>query len=600
MNIITAFTYILLAILVVAGIYGLVFSSLYGSTHSLTPNTPKGLNIDKRGLASYNTLAAKISIADAAGAENNLLFNSIELDGETGLLTLFKWKTNSRDFESVLVTMENIARSYNPVLESTKTSEHKLDMLKKFVDRMDKELPADNPINSIPWDQKSIAPFSIFLPRFLASYLIMTTGKIDTLTRNKALNLLKRLVPAYNKSLGKTYTNFMSVYLAVPYLVGVLIERPEDLRDESKEEKISIAYKFMNPEIQEKKFVTANSWYNDWAYTLSKQEFSYTPIVGLAGFYSNIWVSLGLPFNGITLFRNALNKLLHPTINVVPMYAFWGFCGINHDFKFFGSVPSLGTFVYPSVGVGTYKAYGYYFHIRVQKQGQSIAPRPLVGSDREVLIAAQSRKIYFLDHNRDTVVKCDKDFHPHIVDLLGTIGDTNELQKETTKLVSLPEATHSFIGIVDGGLVWMNKYNHPTIATCSMYEIGVFCSQGCFQYYEIKNAGDKKLGFKVAKGQPSADGEIEIDVGATVKINVAQKLAKEYNPNVTHVSEYNFTFETPKDKYTVKYYPTLRVAVLTTSNRSLVISESPKLKDSITYDNKKYDRQQGSLTYVTK
>lgn len=602
MNIIVAFTYILVGILVVAGAYGIIFSSLYGSNHSLTPNTPKGLRTDERGLASYNLLASALALGKPLCAKNLLLLNSVELEVDKksdalGFLSIYNWKTSSDGFVSLLAFMENIARSYNRLLENAVITQKKFNLLRKFVNALDKELQKEStPIAAIPWGDKA-APFTIFLPRFLSCYLIMLGRDLETLDRNKALNLLKRLVPKYNESLGKKYTDYMAVYLAIPYLVGVLVERPENLKEEQDPQHIQHAYEFMNPVISETDKISKNRWYDEWSYTITDNEFSYTPIVALAGFYSDIWVSLNLPFSGKALFRNALNKILHPDLNIVPLYAFNGYCGIEHNFKFYGSEPNYGIFVYPAVGVGVYKTPEMYFHLRVQKSGQAIYLPKENSRYSAGLLAVTSRKIYFTDNCKEVNLECADLFHPHVIHQSAATSSVNKFENEK---ITPDSEVHSFIGIIDNYLVWMNKYKLEKVIPGQVYEIGIFCPQGAFQYYSIKNDGSDEYKFTIADGSAEGEGSVILKAGETTTIHANQIINTSFNPNLAHISEYNFTFNTPQTKYEVKYDSTKRIATITNGDKTYLLSESPKLRDSITENGVQFNRNTKSLTYYDK
>lgn len=594
MNIIVAFLYLLIALALAAGAYGLIYSSLYGSNHSMTPNTPKGLKPTSDSLHAYNELAAKVAIYQPLSSDNLLIVNS-HPKNLPAIST-----DDADDFNSALASMENIIRSYNETLDSKKLLERKLLVVENFIEKIEKQLAnKGDPVTELP-NGKVHSVYSVVVPRFLACYLIQTSNFTDMTVRNKALALLKRLVPAYNKSIGKTFSGYSAVFTAVPYLISVLVERPDRLAAETERTKILDAYNFMNTSLAVSNAKNTNKqgrFLGDWAFLVDENEFSYTPIVALAGFYSGVWVSLGLPFTSEDLFKNALNKLLHPNININPVYAFTGFCQQSRNLKYFGTDPQTGIFVYPSVGVGVYKTPSMYFHLRVQKQDQAVISPQVESSAVLAHIAVQSRKIYFLD----TIMPqtCNPKYNPG---LLWSADDTSCTTISGDKKIK-PELANSFIGIYNKNcLVWLNEYKIKELnEDMTVLEIGIFSHLGLFQKYNIENKSGKAINFYSYFNTDDKTGKNVIDAGKTSDISVFKPLVASYDPGLTWSkdSRYKFSFSLPEHgSVDVEFDKDTRIATLTNQSTTVAFDDSDDVDQSITIKNVKFSRDPNTLTYT--
>lgn len=543
-------------------------------------------------------LPFQVAILQDLTSDNEVI---LQMD-RSAALSFTGWQQNARVLSNYTNFIENVARSYTVQLAVGQRDlrQKKRTRIEEYINALDTRLaPAGNPIKDAPWGG-SKTPFTILIPRALCSYLIMVTdGDMDT--RKKALLLLERLITKPEMALQVPFKRHLSIYTTVPYLIMLHMKSANEYRSQINDIKTLDAYDFMNPIVYDHSNLRADSWYRDLTYVINDLEFSYTPLVSCAGFYSNLWVAFGLPFGGLSIFREALEKLLHPRLKQSPIYAFWGYDGIR-DTKYFGATPKTGLFVYPAVGVGVYKTNDVYFHLRVQKANQTVIPLKVTKSIRDLFLAVQSRKIYTTAN-----IESDKGtfLHPNTISTIELSPDKTLPSSKSVLLAQDPEQCYSTIGVIDGCLIWLNRYYIIDLVDAEVYEIGVFSEYGCYQYYEVANRASVDLRFQTIPDSADIkysisetknnDGIVVIPKGVTKKFYTHQKLLQSFDHKLNHIEIGKFSFRTPSKEYTLAY--SKGNAVITTNTSSFLFTEHPQVQHTVVVSGNTYKRNPKTLTY---
>ncbi|KAH0554595.1 hypothetical protein KQX54_011756 [Cotesia glomerata] len=435
---------------------------------------------------------------------------------------------------------------------------------------------------------------TIPLTRMLATYMYLRERSSIS---NICYQRITQFIPNINQSITFTHTGADLARVAIPRLMATYLYARKTFRKEVRTEVFNSLKSVFNVT----RITTADvidGVYADGIYAdgsaISHRTASFKDLVSL-NFYAKIYYALGRRSNINSLVKSLLNDVLHPELNFLPFGLFTSNSASGTELLMsldeYKRTATVGTKIFPFIGLGVFKAPKFVFSLRVQRPNiaafQSEATNYALG-------LIQMRKMFLKKTYEDVWGWKTIKHQPGVMIMKDTEAKIEAL-KAKGEPVFADEVT-SCIG---------------HLCDVRVAEYGVCTDNGLVLKYVIKNVTEMVMvqvkdpdgGPQVKLGSDlvlQSDELVVIKEGETGDVQWRQVFDKNQEPRKIEVQKGVMEFRFDNNSWKVEDIGESRFIVRRGAIIEMAGSSSPDVNDTFSYDKKKYLRNSIKLMYYHK
>lgn len=444
---------------------------------------------------------------------------------------------------------------------------------------------------------------TIPLTRMFATYMYLgeQTSILDTCYQR-----ITQFIPKIDESMTFKHTGADLARVAIPRLMATYLKARNTFREEVRTD----VFKSLDSVFNVTRITTADV--KDGVYAdgsaIVRRTASFEDLVTL-DFYAKIYEALGRRSNINSLVTSLLNDVLHPEMDILPFGLFTpgsvSGTELLTSLEEYKRTATVGTRIFPFIGLGVFKAPRFVFSLRVQRPNiaafQSDATNYALG-------LIQMRKM-FVKQTYDDLWNWETITDQPGVITMDDTKDKIEALKAEDGQVFADEVT-SCIGHLDGVRVmfWINKYKlKPIFGELQVAEYGVCTDNGLTLRYVIKNVTEA---VQIQVRDPDVRQEVKlisdvdnffvINKGETGDLQWRQVFDEDREPRKIEVEKGVMSFRVNNDIWKIEEIGGSRFIVRQGTIIKMAGSSSPDVDDKFSYEKKEYQRHPLKLMYFQK
>ncbi|XP_074096677.1 uncharacterized protein LOC141525887 [Cotesia typhae] len=381
-------------------------------------------------------------------------------------------------------------------------------IVEHLISKINQQLPHGNAIVTLPteWNQKYYF-FCVRLTRMLAMFEILSPNE---LIKNICHQRICQITPFLWKSLKWDHrVGIQHAWIAIPRLVTNFLNKLEKYVKETKPNYIGTLKQIMKVQfLKNIGTLTPNGiWiekscvFNDVA--------TYWPIVESGKFYASVFRALGFEADIDEVTEKILDKILHPSMDIIPL----GLFGRQSDIRITKTLKTnwpnyqrkagLDVGIFPVAGLGVFKSAKFAFWVRVQRF--YIAGYESDQVDFELAGGwIQMRKLYLksVEQKYKSMTWQNIKMQPGVIYNEDGSDNFESFKPYREEKYNYPNTVFSHIGtLMDEGrrvLYWKNNYKFRSLfGESEITEFGVCTDNGLVMRMEVLNLTDKTLKVRI-------------------------------------------------------------------------------------------------------
>ncbi|KAG8040220.1 hypothetical protein G9C98_000790 [Cotesia typhae] len=443
---------------------------------------------------------------------------------------------------------------------------------------------------------------TIPLTRMFATYMYLgeETSILDACYRR-----ITQFTPKIDESMTFKHTGADLARVAIPRLMATYLKARNTFREEVRTD----VFNSLDSVFNVTRITTADV--KDGVYAdgsaVVRRTASFEDLVTL-DFYAKIYDALGRRSNIKGLVTSLLNDVLHPEMDILPLGLFTpgsvSGTELLTSLEEYKRTATIGTRIFPFIGLGVFKAPRFVFSLRVQRPKiaafQSDAANYALG-------LIQMRKM-FVTQTYDDLWNWEtiKD-QPGVMTMKDTKDNIEALKAEEGQVFA--DGVTSCIGHLNDGRVmfWINKYKlKPIFGQLQVDEYGVCTDNGLTLRYVIKNVTEP---VQIQVRDPDVRKEVKLipDVdffvikkGEPKDLQWRQVFDEKREPRKIEVEKGVMSFRVNNHIWKIEEIGESRFIVRQGTKIKMAGSSSPDINDKFWYDKKEYQRHSLKLMYYQK
>ncbi|CAD6239206.1 GSCOCT00014152001.2-RA-CDS [Cotesia congregata] len=452
---------------------------------------------------------------------------------------------------------------------------------------------------------------TIPLTRMLAMYMYL--GEQSSIA-NICYQRITQFIPKINESMTFTLTGADLARVAIPRLMATYLNARGTFREEVRTD----VFKSLDSVFNVTRITTADvedGIYADGIYAdgsaIVRSAANFEDLVSL-DFYAKIYDALGRRSNINSLVTSLFNDVLHPELDFLPFGLFTSGSASGTELltslKEYKRTATVGTRIFPFIGLGVFKAPKFVFSLRVQRPNiaafQSEATNYALG-------LIQMRKMFLNQTYGDNWGWETIKSQPGVMIMKDTKGKIDAL-KAQGQPVFADEVTSCIGHLGDVRVMfWINKYKLQAIfGKLQVAEYGVVTDNGLVLRYVVTNVTKTVM---IQVQDPNVGKEVKLipdrelhgdsfvfKEGEQGLIQWRQVFDKDREPRKIDVEKGVMSFRFNDDSWKVEDIGKSRFIVRRGTNIEMAGTSSPDVNDKFSYNMKEYLRNPVKLMYYLK
>ncbi|KAH0547167.1 hypothetical protein KQX54_017355 [Cotesia glomerata] len=456
-----------------------------------------------------------------------------------------------------------------------------LTIVEHLISKINQQLPHGKALVQLPtkWNQKYYF-FCVRLTRMLAMFEILSTNEsIKTICHQR----ICQITPFLWKSLEWDHlVGIQNAWIAIPRLVTNFLNEPKTYVTETQPNYIRKLKQIMK--VQFLKNIDVINLDGIWIEKscIFNGVATYWPLVESGTFYASVFRGLGFEADIDDVTQKILDKILHPSMDIIPL----GLFGQQSDIRITKTLKTnwpnyqrkagLDVGIFPVAGLGVFKSEDFAFWVRVQRWYTAGYESDQV--DFELAGGwIQMRKLYLksVEQSYEIMTWQKIKMQPGVISNEDGSDDFEYMKPHREKKANYPMDVISHVGtLMDEGrrvLYWKNEYKFKSLfGESKITEFGVCTDNGLVMRMEVLNKTDKTLKIRIkdddARGmefdcrcsdsnQNCNNGFLTFSKDDTIVVNWRQVFKKDkdgHPQEVTRTTKGHMTFKFGGDDYVIE------------------------------------------------
>lgn len=453
-------------------------------------------------------------------------------------------------------------------------------IVEHLISKINQQLPQGNDLVRLPtkWNQKYYF-FCVSLTRMLAMFEILSTNEsIKKICHQR----IRQITPFLWKSLEWDHlVGIQNAWIAIPRLVTNFLNKPDKYVEETKPNYIGTLKQIMKVQFLKNIdtldpngiWIERSCVFNDVA--------TYWPLVESGKFYASVFRALGFEADIDEVTEKILDKILHPSMDIIPL----GLFGRQPDIRITKTLKTnwpnyqrkagLDVGIFPVAGLGVFKSADFAFWVRVQRW--YIAGYESDQKDFELAGGwIQMRKLYLksFEQKYKSMTWQNIKMQPGVIYNEDGSDNFEYFKPYREEKYNYPNTVISHVGtLMDEGrrvLYWKNNYKFNSLfGESKITEFGVCTDNGLVMRMEVLNLTEKTMKVRIKdddardmvfdcqcsdSSQNCDDGFVTVGKNVTMVINWRQVFKRDDHPQeVTRTTkEGHMTFKFGGDDYVIE------------------------------------------------